>query len=72
MPAQTSQDVTGSATQAQAVPVILMVPPTDLPGEQPVLVLLYDGHRLVDARWMTRAEVTAILAGSQLAATTEN
>jgi len=43
-----------------------------LPGEQPVLALLYDGRRLVDARWTTRAEVTAMLAGSQLAAAAEN
>jgi len=43
-----------------------------LPGEQPVLALLYDGRRLVDARWTTRAEVTAMLAGSQLAVAADN
>jgi len=68
MPAQTAQRMTEPAAQAPAAPAGLMAALAALPGEQPVLALLYDGRKLVDARWTTRAEVTAMLAGSQLAA----
>jgi hypothetical protein len=36
-----------------------------LPAEMPVVALLYDGGELVDARWTTRAAVTATLAACQ-------
>ena len=72
MPAQTAQGVVETAAQAHTASAGLMAALAALPGEQPVLALLYDGRRLVDARWTTRAEVTAMLAGSQLAAAAEN
>jgi len=72
MPAQTSQGTAQPPTPAQDLPPGLMAALAALPGEQPVLALLYDGRRLVDARWTTRSEVTAMLAGSQLAAAAEN
>jgi hypothetical protein len=36
-----------------------------LPGEMPVVALLYEGGELIDARWTTRAAVTATLAACQ-------
>jgi hypothetical protein len=36
-----------------------------LPAELPVVALLYEGGELIDARWTTRAAVTATLAASQ-------
>jgi hypothetical protein len=36
-----------------------------LPGEMPVVALLYEGGELVDARWTTRAAVTATLVARQ-------
>jgi len=72
MPAQTPSVGAQPPTTAQGLPPGLIAALAALPGEQPVLALLYDGRRLVDARWTTRAEVTAMLAGSQLAADAEN
>ncbi len=36
-----------------------------LPAEMPVVALLYEGDELIDARWTTRAAVTATLAARQ-------
>lgn len=40
-----------------------------LPAEMPVVALLYEGDELIDARWTTRAAVTATLAARQPVAT---
>ena len=72
MPAQTAAVGTQPPTPAPSPLAGLAAVLAALPGAQPVLALLYDGRRLVDARWVTAAEVTALLAGSQLAAAAEN
>ncbi len=72
MPAQTAAVGAQPPAPAPSAPAGLAAVLAALPGAQPVLALLYDGRRLVDARWVTAAEVTATLAGSQLAAAAEN
>ena len=75
MPAQTASAqpiAVEPIAPAPSAPAGLAAVLAALPGAQPVLALLYDGRRLVDARWVSAAEVTATLAGSQLAAAAEN
>jgi len=74
MPAQTSRVKTQPAAGPAGALPGLPQPPQGaavlaalqaLPGEMPVVALLYEGGELIDARWTTRAAVTATLAASQ-------
>ena len=63
-PAGSGDTLPGVPQQGAAVLAALQA----LPGEMPVVALLYEGGELIDARWTTRAAVTATLAASQPAA----
>ena len=73
MSAQTAQVKPQGGGAASALPgtpqpkqgAVLLAALQALPAEMPVVALLYDDGELVDARWTTRAAVTATLAASQ-------